>query len=53
MIAHSLAQLYIKHILSVLNLAYNSLNHDLVPDGEKVNLFLNAFGITIFVYFEK
>ena len=37
MIAHSLAKFYIKHILSILNLAYNSISYSLVPDWEKKN----------------
>lgn len=35
MIAHSLVKFYIKHILSILNLAYNSISYSLVPDWKK------------------
>lgn len=39
MIAHSLAKFYIKYILSILNLAYNSISYRLVPDGGKKNTY--------------
>ena len=43
MIAHSLAKFYIKYILSILNLAYNSISYRLVPDGEKKNKFIPEY----------
>ena len=54
MIAHSLAKFYIKHILSILNLAYNSISYSLVLDWKKKKqheqtiLLLNTLVITTF-----